>query len=58
MIADGGVRYVEADPWLAPINEDALTDGHKAKRDKAWTAIRPLVIKQPAIFDLTGGRGS
>lgn len=48
--AEGRLRDVPADPFLFPATEEMLSDSHKARRDKAWAAIRPLVDLQPATF--------
>nr|WP_295825951.1 Mu transposase C-terminal domain-containing protein [uncultured Azospirillum sp.] len=41
---------VTDDPWLAPLAEPTIPEGHRARRDAAWTLIRPLLTEQPDIF--------
>lgn len=41
---------VTDDPWLAPLAEATIPEGHRARRDAAWALIRPLLAEQPAIF--------
>lgn len=50
LIADGLLRKNGEDPWLFPLSEESIPDGHKRKRDEAWVLIQPLVIQQPEIF--------
>jgi hypothetical protein len=54
LVAEGRARHTRNDPWSAPLNEDALSEDHKAKRDKSWEMIRRLVDEQPSIFSPKG----
>ena len=50
LFAEGGARDVPDDPWLAAVNETAIAEQHKARRDKSWAMIKPLLAQQPEIF--------
>jgi hypothetical protein len=49
-------RWVEADPWMRPAADEAISAAQRARRDKTWAMLRPLVMGQPAIFH-EGPRG-
>jgi hypothetical protein len=51
LLAQGALRILREDPWLAPLSDVGLPAKHKEKRDALWTMIRPLVRDQPAIFE-------
>ncbi|WP_448208590.1 Mu transposase C-terminal domain-containing protein [Azospirillum sp. sgz302134] len=48
--SDALLADVANDPWLAPLNEAAIPENHRAHRDAAWKLVRLLVIEAPAIF--------
>lgn len=48
--SDALLADVTDDPWLAPLAEPTIPEGHRARRDAAWTLIRPLLAEQPDIF--------
>jgi hypothetical protein len=51
-LREAGVwRHAASDPWLRPVVEDAIPASHRAKRDRGWLMIKPLISDQPAIFD-------
>lgn len=57
LLADRLLEEVTDDPWIAPLSEDSIPEGHRARRDASWALIRPLILDQPAIFhpDKRGG---
>ncbi|MBF5096020.1 transposase [Azospirillum sp. INR13] len=48
--SDALLADVADDPWLAPLAEATIPEGHRTRRDAAWALIRPLVVEQPDIF--------
>ncbi len=48
--AEGIVRITADDPWLVPVAEATVPEKHRARRDKGWAIIQPLVRDQPGIF--------
>ncbi|MBT3069572.1 Mu transposase C-terminal domain-containing protein [Rhodomicrobium sp. Az07] len=51
-LREAGVwRHAASDPWLRPVVEDAIPASHRAKRNRGWLMIKPLISDQPAIFD-------
>jgi hypothetical protein len=50
-IEDGVCRLVANDPWAGLGGDEAvLSAGHRARRDRSWAMIKPLVLDQPGIF--------
>ncbi|KJS36237.1 MAG: transposase [Rhodospirillaceae bacterium BRH_c57] len=50
-LESGDCRFATEDPWAGLAgDEDTILPPHRARRDKAWALIKPLVFDQPAIF--------
>lgn len=48
----GLLKLLSDDPFSLPANEDSISPKHRARRDRNWNRIAPLLEQQPAIFDL------
>lgn len=50
-IKEGLVKKVEYDPLIVVAVEEEIPEKHKEIREKAWNAIKLMVINEPEIFD-------
>lgn len=55
--SDGQLAIESADPAIGLQPVDALTPRQRTRRDAAWTMIRPLITKQPDIFNANSRGG-
>jgi hypothetical protein len=52
-LVEGAFSVREDDPYTLSVQEDQISEQHKAARDAIWEKIAPLVENEPAIYDHT-----